>query len=265
LTNIELREVRFRYPGGPEVLRGISISISGGEVVGLMGPSGAGKSSLARHLNGLLRPSSGQVLLNGQDTCRMPVAQLARSVGYVFQNPLHQLFASTVRDEVALGLRAQAVGGSERDARVQATLRRFNLAPFAERHPLALSEGQRKRVALAAVLATEPRILVLDEPTLGQDAVEKAHLRDLIAGLRERASGVLVITHDAEFALECCQRLAVMQEGRLRLDAPIAEAVQDEQAFLAARLVPPQIPSIARALGWSHSVLSVEQALQAMR
>lgn len=252
---IELRDMHFAYPDGPEVLRGVSLRLGEGEVLGLMGPSGAGKSSLARQLNGLLRPASGAVLLDGRDVRDVAVAELSRSVGYVFQNPLHQLFADTVRAEVGLGARGR------KKPEIERMLDRFNLAAFAERHPLALSEGQRKRVALAAVLATEPRILVLDEPTLGQDAVEKARLHTLVAELRAQGRAVLMITHDAEFAMACCDRLAIMQEGRLRLDGPATEVVHDEQAFLAARIIPPQIPSLARLLGWGQDVATIEEAV----
>ncbi|MDE3076861.1 MAG: ABC transporter ATP-binding protein, partial [Chloroflexota bacterium] len=164
----ELVDVQFAYVPDKPILRGVSLALETGQCVGLMGPSGAGKSTLARHLNGLLRPSGGAVLLEGRDVRTQPVAALARHVGYVFQNPLHQLFAQTVREEVGLALTRgpNPSGRAEAERRVDEMLRALGLEDLASRHPLSVSEGQRKRIALAAVLAARPSFLILDEPTL---------------------------------------------------------------------------------------------------
>ncbi|MBV9119791.1 MAG: ABC transporter ATP-binding protein [Chloroflexi bacterium] len=252
-----LDQVHFGFDAGHEIIRGVTLELSGGAVLGLMGPSGAGKSSIARLMNGLLRPSSGQVLLEGLDLRARPVSEIAKSVGYVFQNPLHQLFTESVRREVGLGVRKQP----DAQDRVQAMLERFGLEGLAQRHPLALSEGQRKRVALASVLVTRPRVLVLDEPTLGQDATEKDRLLALVAEVKKQGAAVLVITHDSEFAAACCDRLAIVQEGRIRTVGPLREVLMDEQAFLAARLVPPQLWMLSRQMGMPPA-LGVDEFLK---
>ena len=167
---LELREVSFQYPAGVLALDGISLSIGSGEAVALIGENGAGKTTLAKLLNGLLRPTSGTVLVGEDDTRRYTPAQLSRHVGFVFQNPDDQLFARTVRDEVAFGPRNQRVSAGEVRARVDHALDDVGLGSAIDRHPYDLTAPERKRVALAAALAMQTPALILDEPTIGQDS-----------------------------------------------------------------------------------------------
>ncbi|MFW5868307.1 MAG: ABC transporter ATP-binding protein, partial [Armatimonadota bacterium] len=167
---IELEDVRFSYPTAPEeALRGISLTIHEGEFAVLLGENGSGKSTLAKHLNGLLRPTSGQVRVAGLDTREAPVQQLAAQVGYLFQNPDHQIFSSTVREEVAFGPRNLGADDREVARRVEEALAATELAGWEERDPFVLTRGERQRVALASVLACRPRVIVFDEPTTGLD------------------------------------------------------------------------------------------------
>src|SRR5690606_26424287 len=153
---LALEGVTFRYPSGVTALRDVSAAFYPGETVGILGVSGSGKTTLAKHLNGLLRPTQGRVLLDGTDTRRLPVSAMARRVGFVFQNPLHQLFADSVREEVALGLRATGLPPAVVAERSSTALQQLGIEHLIDRHPLSLSEGERRRVAIAAALALQP-------------------------------------------------------------------------------------------------------------
>ena len=212
--------VWFAYGAGAAVVADVSFGLWPGERVALVGPSGAGKSTLARLALGLLRPERGRVTLAGLPTDGTPFPALARVGGLVLQNPLHQLLAERVDDELALGL--QDLAPADRSARVEALLDSLDLRPLRDRHPLALSEGQRRRVALAAVLARRPRVLVLDEPTLGQDERQRAALVGIVADLASGGAAVLAISHDPEFVNDGCDRVLALDDGRLAADVDLA-------------------------------------------
>lgn len=245
---VTLDGVDFHYPNGVEALRDVSVAFYRGETVGILGVSGSGKTTLAKHLNGLLRPSRGRVLLAGADSARLPVSQLSRQVGFVFQNPLHQLFADSVRAEVALGPRAAGLAPEAVAARVDEAVARLGVQHLTGRHPLSLSEGERRRVAIAAVLAQQPAALVLDEPTLGQDAVERRRLGALIRALASDDTCIVLITHEVEFAIDVCDRLLIVQGGRIVAAGPSGEIGYDAERLDAAGLVPPQSVEIAGLL-----------------
>jgi energy-coupling factor transporter ATP-binding protein EcfA2 len=219
---LRFERVSYAYAGGTQAVRDVSVALHPGEVAALVGPTGAGKTTLARLALGLLRPDAGQVWLGGRLTRATPFSQLAGLGGLVLQNPLYQLLAERVDDELRLGLRG--LDEHEREARVAELLDRFQLGPLRGRHPLSLSEGQRRRVALAAVLARRPRVLVLDEPTLGQDERQRAALVAIVADLARAGGSVLAISHDPEFVNDACARALVLERGRLvadvGLDAP---------------------------------------------
>jgi energy-coupling factor transporter ATP-binding protein EcfA2 len=216
-----------------------------GEIVGILGESGAGKSTLVRHLIGLLRPTAGEIRIGDLDASRASVAHLAATVGYVFQNPLHQLFAETVAAEIAFGPLACGWARSAVDSRVDDLLARFGLERYRERHPLALSEGERRRVALAATLATRPRLLVLDEPTVGQDGGEKARLGSLLRELASAGDSALVVTHDVEFAAAHCERVVVLAGGAVLADGPASEILARSDLLDRAALEAPQLARLA--------------------
>ena len=247
---LRFERVAYRYPGADrDALRDVSLEIARGERVALVGRSGAGKSTLARLALGLARPSAGAVEVLGVRT--PTTATLAPRVGLVVQNPMHQLLAERVDDEVALGLRG--LPAAERRARVGTMLERFGLDALAARHPLSLSEGQRRRLALAAAIAPAPELLVLDEPTLAQDEIQRVALAALVRELAGGGVAVLAITHDREFANDACDRVLALADGALVADLAFA-AEPDGIAGLARAGVPlADVPATVLGL-WRRSV-----------
>ncbi len=246
---LQIDNVSYAYPDGHVALSGVTLTIADGESVALMGENGAGKTTLIKHLNGLLLPSSGRVLVDGMDTRHARVSDLARKVGLVFQNPYQQLFAPTVVEEILLGVRStHAASPQEMASLVQELLNALHLQGLEQRHPLSLSEGERKRLALAAVLATNPSILVLDEPTLGQDAAEKAALGARTSQLCTQGKSVIIATHDIDFVCSYCQRIVLMSKGRVVADDAAYEVARRGDLLRQAGLIPPQLVELSQHL-----------------
>ncbi|HEU5103562.1 MAG TPA: ATP-binding cassette domain-containing protein, partial [Roseiflexaceae bacterium] len=256
---LEFRDLRFRYGDGPEILRGVALTIREGEVVAIMGPNGAGKSTLLRHGIGLLRPASGQVRVAGADARGSTVAQLARTVGYVFQSPSHMLFAPSARAELTFGPRNLGVEPVAAEAAVPAALAQVGLAGFEDRAPLSLSFGQQKRLGIAAVLSMGPRVLVLDEPTAGQDHGSTQALMHTIGGLAGLAATVL-ITHDVDLAVSYATRVVLMREGRIEADGPPEQVLADRALLERCRIVPTSLLELnLRLLPRTGRFLPLEQ------
>jgi len=244
---IRVENVYFSYDSHP-VLKGISLVVRTGEILAIMGENGAGKTTLIKHFVGLLKPQRGRVVVFGVDTRSASVAQLARRVGVVFQNPDHQLFAESVEEEVLFTLRNMGYPPEKARARCDEVLKMFELERYRSRSPYSLSLGERKRLALAAVLSYEPEVLVLDEPTAGQDYYNKAKLSRLILSLKRKGRGVVVVTHDVEFAVQVADRVVLMADGRVVREGPASEVLTDAEALRSARLLMPQIPTVANLL-----------------
>ncbi|MHA1924795.1 MAG: energy-coupling factor ABC transporter ATP-binding protein [Candidatus Thorarchaeota archaeon] len=245
---ILVEDIHFSYDGIYTALRGVSLQIEKGERVAIMGTNGAGKTTLIKHMNGLLRPQRGRVVVDGTDAKTLSIAELSRTVGLVWQNPDHQLFLDSVKKEIEFGLKNLGFTPEQVDEQCAQTLKNLGLEGFAERSPFALSGGERKRVALATVLATEPRVLALDEPTIGQDAHQKERLARMLMGLNERGRTVIVVTHDVEFVIENFPRTIAMAEGRIVADGFTASVLSNEDVLERCSLTPPQLTVAARAL-----------------
>lgn len=245
---IILEDVSFAYDGLYTALQDISLQINDGERVAVMGTNGAGKTTLIKHLNGLLRPDTGRVILDGVDTKRYSVAELARQIGLVMQNPDHQLFLDSVEKEIVFGLKNLGYSEEESLARCERTLSELGLGGFLERSPFTLSGGERKRVALASVLATEPRVLALDEPTIGQDAHQKENLSSILQELNSKGRTVIVVTHDIEFVTEHFPRTIAMANGQIVADGATSMVLSNDEVIERCSLTRPQLTLAARSL-----------------
>ncbi|MGW2864425.1 energy-coupling factor ABC transporter ATP-binding protein [Streptomyces sp. NPDC001205] len=254
---LRIQSLVFRYPNGTTALDGVSLSIAAGERVAVIGPNGAGKSTLARHLIGIERPTSGSIEIDGRSTEGLSIAELAASVGFVFQNPDDQLHASTVAKEVAFGPRNLGFPPARRSQLVEAALRRTGLAELAGAHPHHLSFGERKQIALASVLAMDTPIVVLDEPTTGQDHRSIQLLENVVGDLSARGRTVVAITHDMEFCAEHFDRVIVLAGGRVEWDGPTERwlAGTEDPARYAYEL--PQMTRLSHRLGWREPVGTV--------
>lgn len=245
---ILFNDVWFEYEPNQPVLRNLSLQIQPGETVALMGENGAGKTTLVKHINGLLKPTRGIVYLEGVDTRDKSTAQLARKVGFVFQNADHQLFADTLQAEIGFALRNLDFSKEEIDERVNRFLKLFELTKYKDQSPFLLSGGERKRLALASVLCVEPQVLILDEPTQAQDALQKQKLLDFIASFRQSNHILLLVTHDVEFAVKAVDRIMVLSQGELIADGTPRQILSNLSILKRARLLPPQLTQFAHQL-----------------
>ena len=241
---IEVKNVYFTYPNGVEALKGVSLKIDRGDFVAIMGQNGAGKTTLVKHFNGLLKPTKGDVFVDGVNTRDESVATLARKVGYVFQNPDHQLFCETVEQEIAFALKNFGFKEELIEKRVKWALNLLGLTQYRESSPFMLSGGERKRVALASVLAWDPEVVVLDEPTIGQDYMQKERLRQFIMQLRSQGKTVVIVTHDVEFVADCNPRIVLMANGKILADGPAEEILTNSNLLAKASVISPQITQI---------------------
>jgi energy-coupling factor transport system ATP-binding protein len=241
---IEVSDVRFTYPTGVHALKGVSLTIENGEFVAIMGQNGAGKTTLVKQFNGLLKPTEGKVCVDGMDTTKVSVANLAKNVGFVFQNPDHQLFCETVEEEISFALRNFGFSEKVTAERVTWALNLLGLTQYRKTSPFMLSGGERKRVALASVLAWDPNVLILDEPTIGQDYQQKERLRQFILQLKMQRKTIIIVTHDVEFVAECDPRVLLMRDGRIIADGEARHILTDQGVLTQASIVPPQIAQI---------------------
>jgi energy-coupling factor transport system ATP-binding protein len=260
---IEAADLRFAYPSGVEALRGVTVTIRSGEFVGVVGQNGSGKTTLVKHFNGLLKPTGGVVRLLGVDTRTKGVAELARSAGYVFQNPDHQIFCNTVREEIAFGPRNLEMPAAEIEASSRDVIELLDLQGLEERHPFRLSRGERQRLAIASLLAMRPRVLILDEPTGGQDRQQISRLLGTLRQLNAAGHTLILVTHDMELLAECASRTLVMFRGALLLDGTPREVFQEVEALQRTALTPPMITRWSLGAGLPVPALTVAEAVQA--
>ena len=215
---LDIQQVSFAYPGHAPALKELSLTVAAGDFIGLAGRNGSGKTTLTRIMVGLAKPVSGQVLLDGQNTIQCGPAIMARAIGYVFQNPDRQIFRDTVAQEVAFGPEQMDWSDSERTQAVADALRMTGLESVAAAYPRGLTRSFRQRIAIASALALKPRLLILDEPTSGQDAEEKAQLMKLLDELNQQGIGIILVTHDMELLLAHTRRAVVLHQGEKVFD-----------------------------------------------
>jgi energy-coupling factor transport system ATP-binding protein len=258
-----VEDVYFRYISGVEALKGVSITIKDGEFVAIMGQNGAGKTTLVKHFNGLLKPTSGKVRVGDVETTKTSVASLARTVGFVFQNPDHQLFSETVEEEIAFALRNFGYKPDVIEKRITWAVNLLGLSQYVKTSPFMLSGGERKRVALASVLAWDPQILILDEPTIGQDHQQKENLRQFILQLQTQGKTIVIVTHDVEFVAECNPRVVLMREGKIVADGEGRDILTNSKILEESSIVLPQIAQVFKKLnktGLPKNVIDIYEA-----
>ena len=244
--SIKVSGLSFEYPDGNAALNGVDLEIAKGERVALLGPNGAGKTTLVLHLNGILQPAAGTVAVAGRSVDsrdRDGLRAVRAAVGIVFQDPDDQLFMPTVGDDVAFGPANHGLSGDELSARVDEALGLVGMQPFRDRAPHHLSFGQRRRVAVATVLAMRPEILVLDEPSSNLDPASR---RELAAILRSLDTTLLMVTHDLPYAVQLCERSVVLSDGRIVADGPTVELLSDADLLARNRLELPEGYSLPR-------------------
>ncbi len=254
---IVVEEVSFTYPSGTNALRGVNLRIAPGETVAIIGENGAGKTTLVKHLNGLLKPNQGRVLVGDWDTREHSVAKTAARVGYVFQNPDDQIVERTVSDEVGFGPKQLGRTEAERAADVAAALALVELSDYAKTHPYDLTTAQRKLVTLASVLAMRTPILIFDEPTMGQDARGVALIGGIVERLKGEGRTVLTITHDIDFCATHFGRVVVMADGQVLADGAAADVLARAELLATTNVEPPQLVRLAQALRLPRAALTV--------
>ena len=249
---IEFENVSASYDGELPVLRDVSFRIPDGDFVAFVGTNGAGKSTTMRLVNGLLKPSSGQVLIDGVPTTQLRTSQLAAKVGFLFQNPDRQICCSTVREELLFGFRAQGRADAEAQAKVDAMIERFGFDGDAE--PFLLNRGTRQLLALASIIVMEPPVVVLDEPTTGLDFRECAKVMDVIAELNAHGTTVIMVCHDMEVVADYARRVIAMTAGQVVADGETFAVLRNRDVLARTHLLPPQVVDVALRLAEDGAV-----------
>jgi energy-coupling factor transport system ATP-binding protein len=246
---ISARNLTYTYPGGSNALKGVSFDIHAGEMLAIVGRNGAGKSTLAKLLVGLLKPRGGELVEFGKPAQKWKVQQLANQIALVFQNPEHQFLTDTVEDEIGYSLIARGVSDpAERQREITKNLELLGLSGEAKVHPFALSAGMKRRLGVATMLVSHPRVLVVDEPTYGQDKQMTETLMSLMEEIRSQGVAVVMITHDMRLVEEYAERVVVMSEGQLRYDGDPAGLFHNEDVLKTANLRPTILLDLLGAL-----------------
>jgi len=255
---IEIHDLVHTYPGGHRGLSGVNLSIHAGEYVALVGRNGAGKTTLAKHLNRILQPTSGQVIVNRVDAATLQSWELARHVGYVFQNPDHQIFCATVAEEVAYGMKTVGMPQAEIDARLDEVLGFTGLGAVRDEHPFSLGKGERQRIAVASILALRPQILVVDEPTTGQDWAGVQAMMKLIDELNAAGTTIVMVTHDIDVVAHHARRVVVMSDGLVAADGPTADVLAQTDVLAAAAVTTTDTVALSRRL-WPETTACLDE------
>lgn len=246
---IEFIDVSFCYDKkGKSVLNNLSFKIEKGEFVAIVGKNGAGKTTLLKHINGLLRPTIGEVKIDDEDIVKKPLSEMAMKVGLAFQNPNHQLFAETVMKELEFGPKNLGSDLNEIEEKIQEIAKHFGITHLLERNPLELSGGEGRLVSIASVLTMNQSILVLDEPTFGQDYRQKKRLGNFLKSLSEKGITVIVVSHDLDFILDFAQRIIVISHGEIIKDESTFDILSDEILLEKSDLAQPVLLNLATNL-----------------
>jgi energy-coupling factor transport system ATP-binding protein len=268
MTLIEVEDVWFYYDHEVLALQGVSIAIGKGETIALIGQNGGGKTTLAKHFNGLLKPTKGRVLVKGVDTKNVPANKLSFTVGYVFQNPAHQIFSSRVRDEVSFGPRNAGLSRDEVERRTLEAIERVGLKGSEDVHPYDLDYGKQKLLTIASVISMNPEVYCLDEPTTGQDHRGRWKVAELVHKLNSSGATVIVITQDMRFVAEVAKRVVLIADGKILADMPTREMFEKLELLRSAQINPPPVTLLAHALAAytiSQNILTVSEMAEMLK
>ena len=261
---IQVKKLFFEYPDGTQALKDINLEISKGEFIALIGQNGSGKTTLSKCLNGLYKPTSGDLIVDGLNSKSSSIVQMVRRVGYVFQNPDHQLFNSNCWDEIAYGPRNIQLSEDEVSERVNEAIQVVGLPKiYHQEHPFFLSKGLRQRVAIASILALRPQVIIVDEPTTGQDARQSLEIMDFLKVLNEEhGHTIIIITHDMPIVGQYARRVIAMGQACIMADGPTREVFSQSEILRQTYLAPPQITQLAQSaqsLGFDPGTLTVTE------
>ena len=263
MSFITVKNLSFKYPSGTEnVLNDISLEVEKGEKVAIIGQNGAGKTTLVKMLNGLLKPTSGDVIVDEWNTQKYSVAKMSKKVGYVFQNPMDQIFHNNVYDEIAFGAKKLKFSEEKIKKLVEDAMKLTKLEKFSKENPYNLPYSMRKFVTIAAVIAMDVEVIVMDEPTAGQDFKGMKILHDLIDELQKRGKTIVTITHDMEFVVNNFERVIVMTNGKIIADGDKRDIFWELETLEKSMVKQPYISDLARELGMNEKVLSIEDFVE---
>jgi len=264
MTTLKVENLKHIYPNGVVAVSGVNVEINQGEQISVVGQNGSGKTTLVKHWNGLLKPTDGKVYVGDLDTHDHSVNVLARTVGYVFQNPNHQIFAASVKDELEFGLKNIGLDEDEINYRVNKIASDFGLTDFLDINPYRLGFSLRKSVGMASIIAMEPDVIILDEPTTGQDYLGIKAIRASIKKLKEQGKTVIVVSHDMPLVAEDTDRVLVMCDTELIFDGTPSKLFATDDILKRTNLLPPQVTSFMHKVRNSNSessILSVSEAI----
>ena len=260
MAYLELKNVSFQYSNGYTAVENVSMKFEKGEKVAIIGQNGAGKTTTVKLMNGLLRPTKGEVLVNGTSTANRTAAQIAKNVGYVFQNPDDQIFQDSIYKEIAFGLSKRGIAKEDVNKRVEEAAKLCGVENVLEEHPYNLSYSKRKFITIAAIVAMDTDVVILDEPTAGQDRGSTERLGEIINWLISKNKIVITITHDMEFVVKEFDRVIVMANKQKRRDVSPKEIFWDEELLKSSNLKQPYICQFANLLGYK-SVLTIDDMI----
>ncbi len=261
---IEVKDLVYKYPDGTNALDGINLEIRPGEMMAFIGQNGSGKTTLSKCLNGLFKPSSGDVIVDGLNSKKSSIVQMVKRVGYVFQNPDHQLFNNNCWDEIAYGPRNIQLDEDEVKVRVEEAAKVVGLnSGYYEEHPFFLSKGLRQRVAIASILALRPKVIIVDEPTTGQDSKQSIEIMNFLTRLnKDSGHTIIIITHDMPIVAKYAERIIVLGLGKIIIEGTPAEVYAQPEALAETNIEPPQITQFAHQVtsyGFNKGTLTVEE------
>ncbi len=246
---IQVKDVSYCYKeNGPMCVNKMNIEIQEGDFMAIIGQNGAGKSTLMKLLTGLIRPVKGQIFIEGEDIAKVPVSIISKKLGYVLQNPDRQLFAETVREELAFGPSNQGIDEEEIKRRTDYILESVGIAHLADEYPPALSKGDRAKVVIGSVLVMEPKIIILDEPTGGQDYIGRYQIMNIAKKFRQKGHTVIVVTHSMSLVAEYCDHAIVLCNGEILLQGTSKEVFSQPEILQKTFIRPPQITELANRL-----------------